>query len=836
MRAIKHLASATAFGLALCLGVTRGADIAPRLTTYDLEIDRQPLDSALQQLARQCGLQIIFFSSVTRGLAAPAVQGNHTLESAMDELLEGSGLSFRVINAQTIEVRPQRMRAVRHETVAAVADGETGRSRFATRTTSTTDVGDEVVVVGVAEQLVASRIATPLRDIPQTVSIVTREQMRLQNAFDLPGVLENVPGITASRSSSIIQQFYARGYEIGQFHVDGGAGLVPASRVVVPFPVEPDLSEFDHVEVLRGADGLFGGNAKPGGTVSLVRKRAQRHFALDVSAITGSWDRQRLEIDVTGPLAKDGALRGRADLMHEREGYFFDVDPRERKKVFAAVDYDLTDAATLTLGGSFQWDDASTLEGGVPLYEDGRDTRLPRDTSLAFDWNYFKARTGGIYVQYRQEMGDWALKLNAASWRTRFEAAYGAFTDAVEVPSGSLAAPSGIVSTRPDKGSLTTLDVTVTGAFEWFGLRQEFAIGGDFTRSEEEAATVEGIELGPPLASVEDFDRADYPDPRLGAGGWIGVDGDLRYDHYGVFTSLRTHFNDAWSLIAGARVSGNRTATDLFIDIEPPFGPLTWSTRHDLDAVVTPFAAVTYAPSPVYSLYASFAEIYQGHGATARRPGKNLGPARGVNVEAGLKSAWRDGALNGSLVVFRTEQRNVPVPDGSIAIDELDDEECCFIGTTSRSKGVDLELIGEPVRGWMLGAGYTYNTTRNYRREPWSLFIPKHLFKAWTNYRMPGAWNRFEVGGSVHAQSRSVSRNTDCAYSPDLQCEVIDAVQRSHAVLDLRAAYDVTDTWQVALKLDNALDKIYYESIEAGYFHAWYGRPRNWMLRIDGRF
>jgi outer membrane receptor protein involved in Fe transport len=59
-------------------------------------------------------------------------------------------------------------------------------------------------------------------------------------------------------------------------------------------------------------------------------------------------------------------------------------------------------------------------------------------------------------------------------------------------------------------------------------------------------------------------------------------------------------------------------------------------------------------------------------------------------------------------------------------------------------------------------------------------------------------------------------------------------VQPAYAVLDLRAAFEVNRHWRVALSVNNALDKRYYESIEL--LKGWYGEPRNWMLRIDGRY
>jgi hypothetical protein len=72
---------------------------------YHFKIDSQPLGAALQRFAEQSGVQIIFFSQVTEGLQAPTVNGSYTISGALEMLLSGSRLIFRVINPTTIEIR-----------------------------------------------------------------------------------------------------------------------------------------------------------------------------------------------------------------------------------------------------------------------------------------------------------------------------------------------------------------------------------------------------------------------------------------------------------------------------------------------------------------------------------------------------------------------------------------------------------------------------------------------------------------------------------------------------------------------------------------------------------
>jgi iron complex outermembrane receptor protein len=85
--------------------ITRlAADPSSEPLKYHFKIDSQPLGTALQQFAEQSGVQIIFFSQVTEGLQAPALDGAYTISGALEVLLSGSHLIFRVINPKTIEI------------------------------------------------------------------------------------------------------------------------------------------------------------------------------------------------------------------------------------------------------------------------------------------------------------------------------------------------------------------------------------------------------------------------------------------------------------------------------------------------------------------------------------------------------------------------------------------------------------------------------------------------------------------------------------------------------------------------------------------------------------
>lgn len=94
----------------MCAGLFPGALRGAQPATYTLHIASQPLEGALQEFARQTSIQILFFSHLTDGLRAPALDGTYTVDEAMQALLADSMLAYRRVNAKTIEIRPLRRR------------------------------------------------------------------------------------------------------------------------------------------------------------------------------------------------------------------------------------------------------------------------------------------------------------------------------------------------------------------------------------------------------------------------------------------------------------------------------------------------------------------------------------------------------------------------------------------------------------------------------------------------------------------------------------------------------------------------------------------------------
>jgi outer membrane receptor for ferric coprogen and ferric-rhodotorulic acid len=839
----------------LCLGIFAivwmphfaGAAPSSEPVKYSFKIESQPLGEALQEFAKQCGVQIIFFSQVTEGLQAPALNAQYTIAAGLQILLSGSKLTFRVINPKTIEIHPLTAadpldRAVGRSAKGARPVREDGPNDQDLKKTLLNFASmDEIVVDGRAEGLVATRTETPLREIPQTISIISKEQMRQENDTDLGEALAHAIGITAQRYNSLSPDLLARGFPIATFHLDGGAALNSFDSSTSAFLGAPDLNEFDRIEVLRGADGLFGGDGDPGATINLIRKRALYTPQLTLSLSGGSWNNYRVEADVTGPLGFDGALRGRLDVAFVDRKYFYDTASLDRTKIFGVIEYDLSPHTLVTVGGSMQWDNALPFVGGMPRASNGEDPHLPRNSGFTFNWASSNTRTREIYVQLTQQFDPrWKIKINATSWNQSAEYDLGAFTpDFGPVSSELLLFPSFLFTARPNTLDQLAFDATLTGSFDAFGRRVDLAVGADWLRFRGSRATefpYGGAD--PPGINAYAYNPSSYPDPRLSNQPVEEVDSHPDSDQRAVFGSIKLYLNSALAIIGGARVSRDTVSTVNAARL----GEFNASASHRFKTPTktTPYAGVVYNLGQHYSLYASYADIYQSNGFARTLGGSFLPPIDGINIELGLKGAWHDGTLNATLALYGIEQRGLPLTDV-----ETDDPAfglygCCYVARgILRSKGADLELNGQLAPGWLLGAGYTYNTNYGYRDAALPGATPRHLFKLWTSKQLPAGLQRWTIDGHVQAQSSSSNSYEACIF--DAQADCVDyatfkAVQSSYAIVSLRASYAIDSHWRVALDVNNVFDHTYYESLGSTSGDNWYGEPRNFMVRIDGKY
>lgn len=153
---------------------------------------------------------------------------------------------------------------------------------------------------------VGTKIPATPREIPQSISIITSQQIKDRNVETLDQLARKTPGLRVLSNDDGRSSIYARGYEYDEYNVNG----LPAQMQSINGTL-PNLAAFDRVEIMRGPSGLFDSSGEMGGLVNLVRKRPGEDFDASASAGYGTEKQYKLGGDITGKLNADGTIRGR---------------------------------------------------------------------------------------------------------------------------------------------------------------------------------------------------------------------------------------------------------------------------------------------------------------------------------------------------------------------------------------------------------------------------------------------------------------------------------------------------------------------------------------------
>lgn len=173
----------------------------------------------------------------------------------------------------------------------------------------------------------ATRAGTKLnltpRDIPQSVSVVTKQRIKDQDLQNISDVLHNATGISASQNDTERFDFYSRGFYINNYTFDDIPTTQNASWNFGD--TDEDTAIYERIEIVRGSTGLMTGTGNPGAAINMVRKKAEsKTFSGNLSASYGSWNDQRYVADLSAPLNQSGTVRGRVVAGYQDKDSWLD--------------------------------------------------------------------------------------------------------------------------------------------------------------------------------------------------------------------------------------------------------------------------------------------------------------------------------------------------------------------------------------------------------------------------------------------------------------------------------------------------------------------------------
>ena len=644
----------------------------------------------------------------------------------------------------------------------------------------------------------STKLNLSLRETPQSVKVLTREYLDDANINSFQDMLNSVTGVTTNRWDER-QYPTARGFDVDYYLFDG----VPSSSEL-DIASDPDLSMYDRVELVKGANGLMTGAGNPSIAINMVRKHANaKELTGTLSSSYGSWNAWNSMADISAPLNTDGSVRGRVVVKHESTDAFADLYEKENNLFYSVIDADLTDNTYLSVGASYQELDRSGIKwGGLPaFYNDGSLTDFDRDLTVTSDWTYWNTNTTTAFAQFKQKLfNDITLNVNYDYREIDAETAllylWSESVDKTTNSSGGL-----YPYTDTSKTTQNNADVYFSAPFTLGGLQQEVVAGFMYNQSE-----LTDRYYGSPTLDNGTIDFNNFtPSKIIGSINNNVANPSNKTTQTGAYLAGKFTLLEPLKLVTGVRVSNWE------YESEDGNGNRKYNNK------VTPYAGLIYDFLEDYSWYASYTEIFKPENKQDANQ-QYLDPREGKSYETGLKGEFFDKQLNASMSVFLTQQDNVAEKIGSIKIgDEFKD---VYSSTDSvESKGFEIELDGKITNNWDMSFGVAHFNAEDANGKKVQTTAARTSANLFTKYTL----DKWSLGGGLNYKSE--------AYKDEAAGRI---TQDAYVLANLMAAYQVDQNIKLQLNVNNLFDEKYYEGL--GKNSMVYGAPRNATLTFRYQF
>lgn len=770
------------------------------------------LDQVLGRFGREAGALVAIDPELTAGEQSSGLKGSYSVSGGLDAIL----------GTHRLEAVPGANGGYRLRRVAPGVSTLPAVSVTATAIREATSEGSRSYV---AKAVTIGKTSQTLRETPQPVTVVTRQLIEDRGLQDLTEVLQNTPGITVDYTDSERLVYASRGYAIDALQVDG----LTFSQAGSAF-IQPDTAVLDRVEVLRGASGMIRGSGNPSATVNMVRKRPTAEFQGSAALTVGSWDRRRLEADISGPLNEAGTLRGRLVAVDDDKKFFQKARSEHKQVFYGVIEADLGPRTTWTTSFQYTDLDASGAWGNLPANFDGSSLNLPRDTYLAAAWNRWDRYNTQTYTEVEHHFdNEWTLKLNAAYTEFRLRDFKQSYITPVRTvgatnPYLATATQSHYIGAANDQLSMNAL---ANGPFTFLGRKHELIVGAETIQNK--ATDSHGVATAPGQGQLVDIRNWDPYTTYLEQNQIITASPNKpnTTTQQALFGTARFSVTDPLTVLVGARIS--------WWDYKSAATP---TSNYKVTREITPYTGLIYDISRNISAYASYTEIFAPQNEKDQT-GNILAPVTGETIEAGFKGEFFNGRLNASAGVFRITNVGKAVQDTSTinpCLPYYTSGYCRIDGGKTQSEGWEAEVSGAVTRNLQVMAGYTNTRTRYIADssasnigQPLRSIDPRHQFRIFSTYRFGGEQQGWTVGGGAQIQSDSYVNGT-------LNTVPVTARQGGYAVYNAMASYRINKDYSIQVNVNNLFDKVYYKKFAPTGIGYYYGDPRNVTLSLRAAF
>jgi iron complex outermembrane receptor protein len=698
---------------------------------------------------------------------------------------------------------------------------------------------------------IGSKTATDLKDLPQSVSYVTKELMLDQAAIRVGDVVKNFSGVN---QFSFYDDITIRGFRVQGG--EGGVQLLNGLRTTTGFWKQPLTNFLERVEVIKGPSGALFGNASPGGTINRVTKKPLAEKRQSLSFTTGSFNTLRALADFTGPFYNNQKVLYRLNIGYENAQTFRDLQFNKNYVIAPSVSFIPNEKTKVNFDLVYNYSD-SRLDRGQPVFGDSSIYSVPVSKSLNLINDYLKETNYTITTSLTHQLTN-KLSFNASFVRTGYE------EDLLEHRSANTYAKDSanrIIPTlvemqvfiRKRKRFVDNLSAFFTYEFNLGKAANKLVVGYDYGQelqpfggSQLQASgyrnntntaattynaatptkflyeTVNGIKR--PVANVAHFDltaASPYFIADMSKYFFVRRAFDpTKYYFGGWYLQDQVSFGKL-QLLLGVRSETYRELVDY---LKP-------SEKKTKTTAILPRAGLVYSATNNINVYATYTQGFQPQTATVLanpNAGGPFDPLESNLIEFGAKTEWLSKRLVINTSVYKIEQKNTLYNAGSTT----QPDSMRQVGEET-AKGFEIEATGNILPNWNIMASYSYNhaaitespvAKEVGRQKP---NAPKHQGNIWTKYVISkGQLKGIGVGVGGNFVTERFGSIVPTGGDP----KVLPAYSLLNAAL-----YYQFEKFSVQVNINNLTNKTHWVG-GYDYLRLFPGAPRNWLATVAYTF
>lgn len=706
----------------------------------------------------------------------------------------------------------------------------------------------------------ATKTAIKNKELPQSLSTVTKELMSDRQAFQLADAVRIVGGVAPS---SFYNQYNIRGIsqnEEGQ--------IINGMRTRQYYFLQPITSNIERVEVLKGPASVTFSSVDPGGSINMVTKKPLATNRKEISMGVGSFNTIRATLDFTGPLNESKTLLYRINAGLQEARSYRDLVKNNALLVSPSISYIPSDKTAINVEMIYS-NSTGTLDRGQPIFgatagvTDLNST--PASLNLGAANDFFKSKEVIIMTNIAHKFTD-NFSFNASymkqTWTENLQEHRTTNAFAVDIdnqPIASLAAMQFVQ--RQQYWNTDNLNAYFNLDFSIGKIQNKLLFGYDMSRwnktkgGGQNAARGYLLNDGTVASSFVMANAANYQT--------IIVDGKTlpkpNVNHFNFNDPSYTIRNvDDYVLNARTAVPSALTTTHaVYVQEQFKLGKFSalLSLRNEWYEDITnynapgeasfentaliPRVGLTYEVTKQVNVYATYLEGFQPQSNTVTlMPSTGAyfwdpnSPARFKPLisdlkELGAKSEFFNSKVTMTLALYEINQKNILINANLPAYPDS-----LVQRGADRSRGIELELAGYILPNWQVNASYSYidatieadgdATLEGKRKEN----VPTNSASLWTryNFSQETPLKDLGIGLGVQYSGSKVPWFTRAFEVP------------SYTIMDMAIYFTPSKAnMQLALNINNVFDTTYWIGAQ-NYLRLFPGAPRNYMLTATYKF